>query len=192
MSLPSHAPLLADLRQATGHAHARLDGAFAAGSAALTHERYVALLRATLTVLAPLEHGLADHLPDLASCGRAASIRADLARLGAENQESPIDVPVPRGLAEAYGIAYVVEGSTLGGLVLAARFEAALGLAPGVATRFLRLRGDHTGSSWRAFLARLAAAETAFDPNERSAACAAACAVFDAYHAAFTAHGVVA
>jgi chemotaxis family two-component system sensor kinase Cph1 len=54
------------------------------------------------------------------------------------------------------GAAYVLEGSTLGGLVLASHLERTLAL-PVSALRYLRMRGRQTLREWRRFLAGLIA-----------------------------------
>jgi len=54
------------------------------------------------------------------------------------------------------------------------------------------LRGRATGEHWRAFVAELARAEHGLDAGAREEACAAACALFEAYAAAFVEHRVIA
>jgi heme oxygenase len=75
-------------------------------------------------------------------------------------------------------------------MVLAERVEAVLGAA--APARYLRLRGRATAEHWRAFVAELARAERGFDAGAREEACAAACALFAAYAAAFVEHRVIA
>lgn len=181
--------LLSSLRSRTAAAHARLDdGLSRAGG--LAAGRYPAFLRGSLAVIAPLEPVLARWLPAVGTPSRVAALRADLAALAGEAAIAPVEVPALDSHAAACGAAYVVEGSALGGLVLAERVEAAHGAtAP---TRYLRLRGRATAEHWRSFLAELARAERGFDAGDRDAACATACALFAAYEAAFAGHGLVA
>jgi heme oxygenase (biliverdin-IX-beta and delta-forming) len=181
--------LLSSLRRRTAAAHARLDDGLARAGG-LGAERYAAFLRASLAVLGPLEPALASWLPAVVTPSRVAALRADLAALGPDAAAAPAEVPVLASLAAAYGAAYVVEGSALGGAVLADRVEAAHG--PAAPTRYLRLRGRATAAHWAAFVAELARAERGFDAGAREAACAAACAVFAAYEAALVGHEVIA
>jgi heme oxygenase len=198
--------LLSTLRRRTAGAHARLDDGLARAGG-LGAERYPGFLRASLAVLGALEPALARWLPAVVTPSRVAALRADLAALAADAAVAPADVPALErrsredqddqrervaleSLAAAYGAAYVVEGSALGGAVLAQRVEAAHG--PAVPVRYLRLRGRATAAHWAAFVAELARAERGFDAGDRDAACAAACAVFAAYEATFVGHGVIA
>ena len=179
-------PLLAALRQRTAPLHARLDAAL--NDAPPTRASYVAFLRATLAAQRRVLPAIARWIARPDDAQRLASLRADLAALdAAPHDEAPVDeLTLPP--AGAYGAAYVVEGSTLGGLVLAERFEAALGLPPDTATRYLRLHGRDTAARWRAFLADLSQVA---DPVAHEEACQAAIAAFEAYRAAFVAHGVI-
>jgi heme oxygenase len=181
--------LLSTLRRRTAGAHARLDGGLARAGG-LGAGRYPAFLRASLAVLGPLEPALARWLPAVVTPSRVAALRADLAALAADAAVAPAEVPALESLAAAYGAAYVVEGSALGGAVLAGRVEAAHGRE--VPARYLRLRGRATAAHWAAFVAELARAERGFDAADRAAACAAACAVFAAYEATFVGHAVIA
>ena len=63
--------------------------------------------------------------------------------------------PAPRDFADAMGAMYVVEGSTLGGQIIARRLESSLGSAVAGALSYYRPYGPRCGSMWRAFLARL-------------------------------------
>jgi heme oxygenase len=181
--------LLAALRARTAAQHAALDEAF---HGALTRPRYVGFLRGSLAVLAELEPALARWLPATVTPSRVERLRSDLHALGADPAVHPIPVAVPTGFAASLGAAYVIEGSTLGGMVLAGRFAAELGLAPDEATSYLRLRGRQTARHWRGFLDELTRADATLDGPARRAACTAAAATFDAYAAALRAHGALA
>lgn len=61
--------------------------------------------------------------------------------------------PAPCSLAEAYGLAYVCEGATLGGAYLYKRLQPQL--AP-LQLRWLKGYGPDTGVRWKAFTASLA------------------------------------
>ncbi|WP_200955859.1 biliverdin-producing heme oxygenase [Massilia sp. Root418] len=74
-----------------------------------------------------------------------------------------------------WGVAYVVEGSQLGGIVLHRRLSASLAPHP---LRYLHGGGVPPGPRWQLFLTRLRAEVTA--PADIAQACAGACAAFDA------------
>jgi heme oxygenase len=67
------------------------------------------------------------------------------------------DLPPLAGLPETMGSLYVLEGSTLGGQVVARRLERSLGLADGRGYAFFRSYGREVGAMWRAFGERLLA-----------------------------------
>lgn len=65
-------------------------------------------------------------------------------------------MPLPSPAA-AFGAMYVVEGSTLGGSVIARHVERALGLRPETGCVYFRSYGSATGRMWKAFRTRLMA-----------------------------------
>jgi heme oxygenase (biliverdin-IX-beta and delta-forming) len=73
-------------------------------------------------------------------------------------------------LPETLGSLYVLEGSTLGGQVIAHRLERSLGLSDGRGYSYFRSYGREVGAMWRAFGARLGALPAAAgDASVRSA-----------------------
>jgi heme oxygenase len=101
--------------------------------------------------------------PDLlAGRSRTPLLVRDLTALGADPADIrnlPLSPPVLRApvLAEALGAMYVVEGSTLGGSIVAKHVERTLGLGPGTGCAYFRSYGAEVGSRWRDFKARLLA-----------------------------------
>ena len=116
---------------------------------------------------------------------RTACLVHDLEQFGEAAAPAPVVAPALATLPEADGAAYVVEGSTLGGLVLAERFEAALGA--GTPTSFLRLRGAGTAARWRAFLGELERAEPSLAADDQRRACDVAVETFATFSDAFDA-----
>lgn len=126
------------LRTATATDHVIVDAAFGRFDLASTGS-YADFLSAHAQVLAPLERAVA-HLwsPWRA---RFPLLQADLADLGAKRVEAG---PTPElSEAEAWGALYVLEGSRLGGSLLAGR------VSPGMPSRYLS--AAHEGGSWRQF-----------------------------------------
>lgn len=105
----------------------------------------------------PLEAVLASH-HDLASLGFDAHARRkshllarDLASLGAPAWALCSALPDASNLSRAIGIAYVIEGSTLGGRYVLSRLPPAIEAVRATATAFLAGYGEATGQRWRAF-----------------------------------------
>lgn len=162
------------LRDATQALHARLDSqlplARPADAAQSLHHYH-----GHLCVL----HGwLQDLAPVLERCGwgreQIAALRADLADAGLAGDPPGQAVPPMDGVASAWGVAYVVEGSRLGGRVLHQRLRRAGVTAP---LRYLEGLGPATGVHWQGFLRALRAALV--QPADVAAACAGACWAFE-------------
>ena len=165
---------LDQLREATRAQHAALDAQLRLDSPAAC----VRFAIATLAAIETLEPAIAVRLAGFGG-DRVAALRADLAELGAAPAPALAHPPFASTSA-GFGAAYVMEGSTLGGLVLASKVDA-LGLT---ATRYLRLRGTATAARWKQFLAELDRSVT-----DRAACCAAAVATFAHYEAAYRQYG---
>ena len=142
------------VRAATRAAHARVDGLFGAFDLADPAD-YRRFLEAHGSVTPSCERalsasGAAELLADWDRRARAPSLAADLADLGGAS----IGIPSPtRRLtpAQAFGMMYVLEGSRLGGAVLARRVLASPSAACRSATRYLR-HGEGQ-RLWSAFVA---------------------------------------
>lgn len=166
------------LREATREDHDRVDGAFAAfelGSEA----GYRDFLAAHARALVPVESWLAEAGFPLAA--RGAALRSDLAAMGA--------APAPaarlgwtHGDAAHWGAAYVIEGSRLGGKVLARQVPPFFPHA--------YLAAPHAPGAWRAFLARMDEAAATGGADWHSAALVAARRTFGLFAAAAEAIGV--
>ncbi len=178
---------LAALRAATGELHERLDGGLPIGKPDATLHDYaahLALLRAWLEPLHAWQAGHAD--------GPQADVRFDaaprLALIAADLAEPGMDVAAPADAAQhwlehwpaqasaawRWGVAYVVEGSQLGGAVLYGRLRERLAPHP---LRYLQGDPAGPGPRWRAFM--LALRLHVRTPAEIAEACAGACAAFE-------------
>lgn len=176
--------VLAALRTATASRHERLDSGLPLSAPNPSLDDYAAHLRMVRDWLAPLESWLAGFadgpqadaaLPPLA---RLALIQADLVEPGMP--EVPPMRPSaawPPGASAAYrwGVAYVIEGSQLGGAVLYQNLAPCLAPHP---LRYLRGEAGGPGARWRGFMLALRA--QVVTPEEIADACAGACAAFDA------------
>lgn len=192
------APVLMDLRQATGARHSRLEARLPFASAGFDQAAYRQLMAAYYGFYRPLEQLLAP-VAGLAEvgwaerAGKSAVLEADLIALGFSAtaiQQLPLcsELPAFDSLAALMGVLYVIEGATLGGQVLRARMAAKLGIGADDGGAFLDVYGPQTGRLWRSFLQRLGTLEAA---TERSAACTAASQTFDCFEAWLASTGVL-
>ena len=141
-----------------------LDNALDLMDPALDLERYRTLLCRLHAFHHAAEHSLARWLPPELLVGRSklAALRHDLARTGLPGptiDELPAmpDRPEAGNRAAAFGLFYVVEGSTLGGTVIAKRLRDNANI-PQAAITYFEIYGAETGSRWKAACAALEAA----------------------------------
>lgn len=167
----------AALRAATRDAHARLDLLMTRFDLA-DATRYAAFLSAHARALPAVETaldaaGFAARLADWPARRRGAALADDLRALGAP-PPAPLDAPALASPAAQWGAAYVIEGSRLGGVMLARRVGAGLPRA--------YLATPPPPGNWRLFLAELDKAVML--PHDTAAAGAAANAVFGLFEQA--------
>ena len=164
------------LREATAESHDRVDRLFAPLNLAEAGD-YGRFLAAQAAVLLPLEQwlddqGIAALLDDWPERRRADLLRDDLDRLG-HDAPAPEDVAIPSTPAAMLGAAYVLEGSRLGGALLARQVGADL------PRRFL---AGERNASWRGFVGQLDRRLEA--PTDLADAIASARTVFAAFERA--------
>jgi heme oxygenase len=130
----------------------------------LTREAYLRVLERLQPIIATWETylALAPGLPDgsfRSERNRLPLLVQDLEFLrgsgGRAADEQACVLPVLDGNAQWMGAMYVMEGSRLGGQLIARHVEETLSLAPGEATRYFRGFGDRTGPMWKEFVQRL-------------------------------------
>lgn len=134
-----------------------------------TTQSYVCLLERFWGFYQPLEHSLMpvleEHWPDFFSRrAKAPSLRWDLEVLGhstvsLEGLPRAHALPAHRSRDHALGVAYVLEGATLGGAVIARHLEQSFGLTAANGARFFWSYGSDTPQMWRQFCALLTDAE---------------------------------
>jgi heme oxygenase len=164
--------LLDQLKAHTRTAHAELERL---NGLPETLADYVAQLENHFGFIAAWEQALARALPadDVLRAGRTkrAWLEADLAFFGQSPAQiaalplCPDFVPPEPDRPTLLGIAYVVEGSTLGGQFISRHLEQALGLKGGGGNRYYRSYGAEVGPRWQAFRGELLRASSpANDP----------------------------
>lgn len=196
MQEPSCA-LLAALRAATHAQHEYLDRALAIGQPHATLQDYThhaTALHAWLMALTPELHALQARTSCFAFAPpeRLMALQADLRDAGAITRPTRAHTSHAAAVTQAltrhhaqmdavrWGLAYVVEGSQLGGQVLYRRLATRLAPHP---LRYLRGHGAQTGARWRAFTGLLAACSG--DDATTAAACDGARAAFTALQQQF-------
>ena len=112
------------------------------------------------------------------SRSRLAFVRHDLDALGLPPLRRPVPLVRLDSPAAALGSLYVIEGSALGGQVIA-RDLAREGMGPASGAAYFTGWGSRTGSMWRQFR-ELLEIEVGVLPGPRAQACEAACQTFDA------------
>jgi len=189
------APTLAQrLKSDTHLAHAALEKAMMGHlRVSTTPGRYAQLLSLMHAWLAPLGEKISAALgearvPD-ATRRTASWLEEDLADLPPTEAVKPAadaDLPAINSAADAYGALYVLEGSTLGGQVVAGILRKITGL-PDLPLRYFLSYGDETRARWETFRADLNAF-AATDPAHEDAIVASADATFDAFRRWFVRH----
>jgi heme oxygenase len=175
--------LLARLRRETGPEHAELDRDIGPG-VARSRESYARFLSSSFVAVTALEDAVQRALGADHPVERGALLRADLEALGVVVPQPGIMVG-PLQEAAALGTAYVLEGSALGGIMLAKSVHESLG--SDVSARYLTLHGAGTATRWRWFLEKLEAFGARSDEDAHASASRAAVRSFEVYAAAFAA-----
>jgi heme oxygenase (biliverdin-IX-beta and delta-forming) len=160
LSAPPATSLRDSIRSLTRDVHVRLEQRMNVERGEWSRERYVAFLRGTLAVVAAVEPAIERHLrpfvlgpePDGLAAGR---LEHDLKAVGADpTAPAASRVPLVTDTASAFGAAYVLEGSRLGGQVVSRLLGSQLGLVPDQMT-YLASSGTPVGPHWKAFCAAL-------------------------------------
>ena len=158
-NMVSGRPLLRALKDSTSGLHRRAEQHVRILDRDATVGDYARYLRAMHGFHAPIERALAGD-PVLEAAGFAAAQRRktpllahDLQQVDACGSAPPCcgALPASDSVAHRIGIAYVIEGSTLGGKYILAHLPPALAPLRGTATAFLEGYGPETGARWRRF-----------------------------------------
>lgn len=181
------APVLAALRQATADAHRRIETVASLDTLA-DRAGLVRVLTAFSAFHAVWEPAAQAVLPPadaawLAARSRRDWLAQDLRALAAAGEPLaalpalPVALQLPDAAA-AWGSVYVLEGSTLGGQLIARHLRDTLGLTPETGARYHAGHGPRTAARWRECGERLQAA-LGTDAAACERACAAAVHTFD-------------
>ena len=149
-------PVLAELKELTGPAHAELDD-YLALTGDITRERYSRILLAFRDAHVAVTTALVPHAGELAELGydldvheKISWLESDLSYLSADTLEpSSASADIPN-LAAAFGAIYVIEGATLGGQVIMRQVIPRLGFPIPSGCRYFQGYGEKTGGKWKA------------------------------------------
>lgn len=179
--------LLERLKLETGPAHERIETAMDLDSRIASRERYRDLLIRFYGFHAAWETAAGATAPDrdfFARRCKAGLLAKDLAALGLTEREiiglpqcDPL-MPLPSPAA-VLGSMYVVEGSTLGGAIIAREVERRLGYDAATGCAYFRSYGRDIAAMWRQFGAVLLAASS---PDTDDVVVTTAQATFDVMH----------
>lgn len=171
--------LLARLRAETRPQHEALEAGLDLLSPRLDLPRYLRILQgfdAFWRQWQPLAHGLLAAEPDLIRRrDRRPALAVDLHHFGLVAGVAAADGPLPDldDADAALGSLYVMEGSTLGGQVIARHLEDHLGLRNGKGYRYFLGYGAENGVMWSAMRTRLGAAPAHGPAADRAVTAAA-------------------
>jgi heme oxygenase len=164
MTSDSTPDILSHLRTATAGAHHDLEETINIPEVCASQQGYVKLLECFMGFFEPFEKVL-QAVPGWVEKGfhwpertKTPMLQADLSALGRSEAQIAalprcVDLPRPENLAEAFGCAYVLEGSTLGGRhILGVLAQSAI---PQEAQHYFSSYGEEVGARWREFMAML-------------------------------------
>ena len=188
-----HHPLLTRLRAKTGSAHQAIEQALDLTDPSLTLIRYLHRIKQFYSFYKPLENRLLELSSeispwlDIRNRQKTAFLEADLQSINqAINQETPntgepltlcTALPQLNNSAECFGCLYVLEGATLGGVIISKHIRDTLGVTPETGGLFFHGYGQRTGEMWREFRAAMSAFDA--QTHQQDQVIVAARATFD-------------
>jgi len=195
---PSTASFLENLRAATTNSHTALEAlpvSMSIMNPAVTNNEYALYLTLMHDVVKDAEENIFPavykSVEGLDVHPKAQFIEADLKTLGTTKDTAA--TPLTKNLdltkltpAFAFGVMYVIEGSSLGGRVILKNIHGALGHDADNGAAYFSGYGAQTGSHWKAFLGALTQYENS--NNCEDEIIAGANFAFDAISAHFTAN----
>lgn len=159
---PTSYPILEKLRAATGELHKTLDTSlYPLIQNMKTPEEYAKLLNTFYAYFKPVEDKVYnfisdEQLDDHNERRNTGYILHDLEQLDFKNNiPLATNTPVIDNAAAAFGALYVMEGSTLGGKIIAKTIGGNLNLQNGSALNFFSGYKDQTGPKWLKFIEAL-------------------------------------
>ncbi len=162
MQQPTSYPILEKLRAETGELHKKLDTSlYPLIQGMKTPEEYAKLLQTFYAYFKPLEEKVYKYIGDaeLKDHNERRNTGYILKDLETINQSTEIEpakeTPEINNTAAAFGALYVMEGSTLGGKIIAKTIASNLGYTDTNALNFFSGYKEHTGPKWLTFIEAL-------------------------------------
>ncbi len=158
---PGERDLRNRLREDTRTLHQTLESRLPLGAETPSLSAYEDHLRFLLGYFGPVEEALRDVqglrslVPDLGWRWKTPLLEEDLSADRADRSAPDSIVHRPANPAQALGVLYVLEGSTLGGRVLLKRLRSLPDFPGHLGIRFLSVYGDEAGAMWSRFLETL-------------------------------------
>lgn len=156
--------ILEEIKKQTSENHHRLEQSnllHLITTPLLTAQHYHKILRIFYGYFSPLEKEISkikliqQYLPDYDTRRKASMIKVDLLSLKAIKPEETLaichDLPEIKTASQAFGCLYVLEGSTLGGRMIAKSLKKNLNLDHTHGASFFNGYGQETGSKWKTF-----------------------------------------
>ncbi|WP_188315977.1 biliverdin-producing heme oxygenase [Chitinophaga agrisoli] len=123
-----------------------------------TPQQYIALLRMFYAYYHALELKMdqylsIDNVPDIDERRKSAAILQDIRFMGDTSpmEDHAVQTPEIRSWPQALGAAYVLEGSTLGGVIIARMISGQLAIPAGEGFSFFNGYGDAVHQMWKKF-----------------------------------------
>jgi heme oxygenase (biliverdin-IX-beta and delta-forming) len=145
------------LKQQTENEHRAVEAAFPLMHEELNVTQYIGCLLQMYGMVSAWEEESLKVAPDwirpqLVARKRKNMLERDLAWFGAESRDTVRPVlPEMKDQPSLLGAMYVMEGSTLGGQLIARQLQKTLHLSEGNGDAYFRGHGDQTGAMWREF-----------------------------------------
>lgn len=188
---------LSDIRKTTTSLHAQVEREVDIETGIVSLDAYTHKLCQFLGLFQCLERqilavpDLSRWLPDISHRQRVPALLRDLRALGASSSfpESPANLTPVRTVADAFGCLYVLEGSTLGGQIIARKLESSLGLTSEHGCSFFSGADRNVAEKWLRFRESIQAFADS-DAVHPPAIVAAAVRTFEVFIAWFANHKV--
>lgn len=150
---------MARLKLQTAEHHEAIERVVPLMDRSLDRARYARYLSAMHGVHEPIERalsglaGLSRVVPDVEERRKLPLLARDLVALAVERPPPapPGSLPPLDSLADALGVLYVLEGSTLGGRILSRHLASKLGVSPDSGGAYLASYGERLGPMWQRF-----------------------------------------
>lgn len=186
MNVRPPATVLARLRTETREQHEQIERTLTLMDEELNSADYLLRLEQFYGFYKPVEDRIfSDDSPlakwlTLSPRKKVAWLEADLKVLGHQSvAQLPLcrSLPPLERLADYFGCMYVLEGATLGGVLISRHVQKKLGVTPLSGGQFFNGYGIRTGSMWEEF--RNAMMACSFEKDEQDAVVLSACTTFE-------------